>query len=245
MNKINLFLLLIGVNFASYAMDSIENRQEKLISQLLSQQVQQNISIENSVGSLIKRYPEKVDTILKFALLNYPKKYEEIILGTIRAEPALSAAVVAAVLHARVASCAEVVKIAISAEPAYANEIILAASQNSLDPIQDIVRVAVSTEPFISNSIISNAKNDSSDKMLNIFVGIVKAIPTQVVSLVKQTLLLFPEDSAEVVSTAVSSSTAQFDQKIVDAAINLGVKKEIAMAAAVRGGANRKYFAPL
>jgi hypothetical protein len=244
MKKFNLLLLLIGINFTSYAMESIENRQENLISRLLNQQVQQSISIEHSVNALVKRYPEKIDIILKLAINNYPTKYKEIILGTIHAEPVLSAVVVAAVLQAQIASCAEVVKIAINAEPAYANEIILAASQNSIDPIQDIVRVAVSTEPFIYDSLISNANADDNS-IANIFLGIVKALPDQVVNLVKKTLHLFPNVGANVVENAVYSTPKEFNQDIINAAMNAGVKKEIAIAAAIKGGASEAELAKL
>jgi len=243
MKKFSLLLILAGINFTSYAMESIENRQEDMISSLLTQQVQQNISIENSVNALVKRFPEKADIILKFALENYPNKYKEIITGTIHAEPALSAAVVAAVLHAKIASCSDVVKIAIDIEPAYANEIIQAAYKNSEDPIQDIVTVAVNTEPFISDSLISNAKDKTT--MLNIFIGIVKAVPDQVVSIVKTALHLFPADSADVIKNAVNSSHKQFDKEIVNAAVNAGIDKELAINAAIKGGAKRDEFAKL
>lgn len=243
MKKFSLLLLLAGINFASYAMESIENRQEDMISSLLTQQVQQNISVENSVNALVKRFPEKAEIILKFALENYPEKYKEIITGTIHAEPALSAIVVAAVLHAKVASCPDVVKIAIDIEPAYANEIIQAAYKNSNDPIQDIVTVAVNTEPFISSSLISNAKDKKT--MLNIFIGVVKAIPDQVVSLVKTTLHLFPNESADVIRNAVNSSHKQFDREIVNAAVDAGVDKNLAIAAAIKGGAKMSEFAQL
>lgn len=234
MKKISFLLLLIGFNFTSYAMDSVINRQEQLISQLLNQQVQQNISIENSVGSLIKRYPENAQSILKLALKKYPKSYKAILTATIHAEPALSAAAVSAVLKANVAECREIVMIAINAEPAYANEIIFAARSNSSDPIENIVRVAVSTEPFISDSLISNTKNENSENMFNVFIGIIKALPDSVVSLVKKTLKLYPEESEAVVTKAVHSSKSQFDQQIVDAAVSAGLTKEKAIAAAIK-----------
>jgi len=245
MKKINFLLLLIGVNFTSYAMDSVINRQEQLINQLLNQQVQQNISIENSVGSLIKRYPENAQSILKLALRKYPKNYKAILTATIHAEPALAAAAVTAVLQANVAECREIVQIAIGVEPAYANEIILAAAHNSSDPIENIVRVAVSTEPFISDSVISNTSNKNSDSMLNVFLGIIKALPDNVVSLVKRTLKLYPEKSEAVVTKAVRSSKRQFDQQIVETAILSGLTKEKAIAAAVKGGAKKEVFAKL
>jgi len=245
MKKINFLLLLIGVNFTSYAMDSVINRQENLINQLLSQQVQQNISIENSVGSLIKRYPENAQSILKIALKKYPQHYKTILTATIHAEPALSAAAVTAVLQANVAECREIVKIAINAEPAYANEIIRAATDNSSDPIQNIVRVAVSTEPFIRDSLIEKSNNQSSESMLNVFMGIMKALPDHVVSLVKKTLKLYPDKSEAVVTRAVYSSKSQFDQQIVEAAISAGLTKEKAIAAAIKGGAKKAEFAKL
>jgi len=245
MKKISFLLLLIGVNFTSYAMDSLKNRQEQLINQLLSQQVQQNISIENSVGSLIKRYPENAQSILKLAFKKYPNQYEAIISSTIHAEPALSAAAVTAALQANVAECHDIVKIAINAEPAYANEIIQAAIRNSADPIQNIVRVAVSTEPFISDSIIENIKNENSESMLNVFIGIIKALPDHVVSLVKKTLKLYPKNSEAVVTKAIYSSKSKFDQQIVEAAVKSGLTKERAIAAAIKGGAKEEKFALL
>ncbi|PCI58451.1 MAG: hypothetical protein COB35_13770 [Gammaproteobacteria bacterium] len=241
--KFILFVLLFSITTTSFAMDSVKNRQEKLISQLLTQQVSQNISIKNSVSSLITLYPEKADIILKIALGTYPRNYKDIIIGTIQAEPALSASAVSAALQANVAQCKEVVEIAINAEPAYANEIIQAALKNSQDPIQNIVRVAVSTEPFISNSLLSNAKN--KETMLDILIGAIKAIPNQVVNLVKTTLQLFPDQSADVIKNAINSSHQQFDQDIVKAAMNAGVEKELAIAAAIKGGANRDEFAKL
>ncbi len=243
MKKFSLLLILVVINFTSYAMESIENRQEDMISLLLTQQVQQNISIENSVNALIKRFPEKADIILKFALEYYPHKYKEIISGTIHAEPALSATVVAAILQAKIASCPEVVKIAINIEPAYANEIIQAAYKNSDDSIQDIVTVAVDTEPFISDSLIGSAKDKQT--MLNIFIGAVKAIPNQVVNLVKTALHLFPNDSADVIKSAIHSSHKQFDKEIVNAAVDVGMDKKLAIEAAIQGGASKDELAKL
>lgn len=252
MKPTNLLLLLIGLNFASYGMASttsvnrnVVHRQDDLISQLLVEQVQQNISVKNSVGSLIKHYPEKIDAILKSAIDQYPTRYKEIIIGTINAQPAFSSTVVAAILQAKIATCKDVVKIAINAEPAYANEIISAAYNNSIDPLQDIVRVAVTTAPFVSNSLLSNAKNNKATSMLDVFVGIIKALPDQVVKLVKQTLKIFPENSEEVVTQAVSSSAHKFDERIVLAAVKAGVNKQVAINAAVKGGANKNKFAKL
>ena len=238
-----LLLLLVSINSTSYAMESIENRQDDMISSLLFQQVQQNISIENSVNALIKRFPEKAEIILTFAIDKYPTEFKQIITGTIHAEPALAATVVALVLHANIASCSDVVKLAIDIEPAYANEIIQAAYHNSNDKIQDIVTVAVRVEPFISDSLISNAENEKT--MLNIFMGIVKAIPDKVVDIVKTTLRLFPNESSKVIEQAVNSSHQQFDTEIVNAAVSIGVNKNTAIAAAVKGGAKEDEFAKL
>jgi len=81
--------------------------------------------------------------------------------------------------------------------------------------------------------------------MLDILIGAIKAIPDQVVNLVKTTLQLFPDQSADVIKNAVNSSHQQFDKEIVKAAMSAGVEKEFAIAAAIKGGANKDEFAKL
>lgn len=240
-----LLVILIGVTFTCTAIENIEAKQKVLIKQLIENLVNKNISIKKSVSSLLQRYPEKVDTVITVALQLYPKQYRQILIGAIQAEPALTASAVANIIAYDRTLCAEVVKIAITTEPAYANEIILAAVQSSKDPIQDIVRVAVTTEPLISNTVLENIKNNQNENLIDIFVGVIKAVPERVTYVVDYALSLFPDSGEDIVAEAVKTSNKEFSRKIVDIAIEAGVDQDTAITAAINSGADKKYFLDL
>ena len=241
----SLLVVFIGITFTCTAIENIESKQNALIKQLIENLVQKNISVQESVSSLLQRYPEKVDSVITIALQLYPKQYRQILIGTIQAEPALTAPAVANIISHDRTLCAEVIKIAITTEPAYVNEIILAAVQSSKDPIQDIVRVAVTTEPLISNTVLENIKNNQNENLIDILVGVIKAVPERVTSVVDYALSLFPDSGEDIVAEAVKTSDKEFSRKIVEIAIEAGVDQNTAITAAINSGADKKYFLDL
>ena len=68
-------LLLCCLSTVVIAKESAPNKQEQLITKLLNQQIRQNISVQHSVSALLKRYPEKVEAVVKAAIHTYPNKY--------------------------------------------------------------------------------------------------------------------------------------------------------------------------
>ena len=77
-------------------------------------------------------------------------------------------------------------------------------------------------------------------KMLSVLVGAIEAIPTKVVSFVEATIDLFPGQAEEVVEAAVSSSQNRRAIEIVEAAQAKGMSEEVAIKAAVAGGAKEE-----
>lgn len=236
-------LLLSCISLGVLAKDPAREKQDVLITKLLNQQVRQHISIQNSVSSILKRYPEKVDAVLNAALATYPDDYRQIMLGAISAEPALACDVVEKVIKANVATNEEIVSIAIKAEPAYAREIVDIAAKQNPAKIAEIVRIAIITEPFVGQSVMDNSMLTYPDKMLDILTAAITAIPEQAVSLVKSTLALFPGEGEKVITTAISSSHSHHSQEIVDAGVDSGISEDSAIAAAIAGGADKQVFA--
>lgn len=243
MNKLIVLLLLIGVNICCYAQDSAEDRQDKLITQLLSQQVNQQISLVNSVSAILARYPEKVDAVIHASLDLYPTRYKEILVGAMRAEPVLACEVLAIFLNENIADPLELVALAVEAEPAYAQEIVNIAMLHNPEITKEIVNTAINTEPVLSDSVVQNSLTSFPDKVLEILSGAIKALPQQVASYVKDAIALFPDMGEEVVEMAVHNSADIEARKIVASAIEAGLNEGPAIEAAIAGGTSKELLA--
>ena len=242
-NLIVLFLLLGLCTTGVIAKDIAEYKQDRLIAKILHQQVKRHISIQNSVSTILTRFPEKVESVLKIALRKYPSEYRQIMVGAMNAEPVLACEVIKILLKAKVASDDEIIAIAVETEPAYAQEIVNIAVLNSPADIENIVRVAIETNPFVSDSVVNNTMNSFPEKIYAILSGAIKALPEQVSMFVSHTINLFPNRSESVVTTAVTSSKPRHAQQIVASAIKAGLDEESAIIAAIAGGAKREQLA--
>ena len=70
----------------------------------------------------------------------------------------------------------------------------------------------------------------------------IKALPDQVVNIVRDALQISPENT-EVVSIAVNSTNGDKAREIIATAIKSGISEESATAAAIAGGANKTDLA--
>ena len=242
MKKIFVTLLLIGTSICSFAMDGIKEKQERIITQLLQQQVSQHIPLKKSVSAILTRYPESVDTVIDVSLDLYPNRYKEILLGALRAEPVLTCQALELMLNANVADPLELIALAIEEEPAYSQEIVNIALLNSPDNTEAIVQVALDTEPVMSDSVIQHTLSSFPEKMIDILSGAIKALPDQVSSLVTETISLFPEQGEKVVKIAVDHSEEREAHKIVNSAIEAGLSETVAIDAAVASGADAQLL---
>lgn len=233
-------ILSISAPLHSTPYNSLDNRQEKIISnlfdQLVQRQINSSIAIERSVNALLKNYPEQIDIVLKIALEKFPQEYKQIMCGALKAEPALASDVIAILLQANIATSTDIVSIAVHEEPAYAKEIVNTAVLHYPDEIEDIVRVAILTEPVMGKSVVKNTMQSYPEKILDILVVAIKALPDQVTNIVRNTLRL-SSDSTDVISVAVNSSHRAKTREIIATAIQSGISKESATAAAIAGGA--------
>lgn len=243
MMKLTTLLTLGCFSIGVFATDPATEKQESFIAKLLTQQVNQQISVKRSVSALLNRSPEKVESVVKVALDLYPYEYEQIIQGAIEAEAALTCDVIKVVIDSDLATYDEVLEIAILAEPAYATEIINTVAKENPQELENIVRVAMTTEPYISEDIFDTALLSHPERMLDILTGAIKAVPQQVVGLVKSTLAMFPDSGDDVVTTAIRTSDSAHAKQIVDAAVTAGVEEASAIAAAISAGANKEQLA--
>lgn len=222
-------------------------QQEQIISQLFDQlvnrQLHRDYNIERSVSSLLKNYPEQIDTVLKVAIEKYPHEYKQIICGALRAEPALTSDVVETMLNSNIANSSQVIKIAITEEPAYAKEIVNSALSHRPDDIVNIVRVAILTEPVIAKNVLDDTMLSYPERLLDIVTIAIQTLPNRVASIVSDAIKLFPKKAESVVSTAVSSAKSTSTREIIATAIKSGISKEQATAAAIAGGATSTEIA--
>ena len=245
MRKITIIFLINCLSFLAYANDPISEKQQALIAKFLKQQAKQHNSVEKSVSAILHRHPERVEEVITVALDLYPEQHMAIMQGAIHAEPAISCEVIDIFIKSDISEISEIVKLAIELEPAYANEIVETAAQYHQDQIEEIVRVAIKTDPFVTDSLVSNTMASYPEKMLDILTSAILAIPDQITNIVQGALDLFPTEREEVIATAVSTvNEAKLEKtdKIVKAAIESGVAKEEAIAAAIKGGANRELL---
>lgn len=237
-----LFTIVLTISFSLHSTpyNSLENKQEKVISnlfdQLVQHQINSNMAIERSVNALLKSYPEQIDIVLKVALSKYPQEYKQIMCGALRAEPALASDVITILLKSNIATSTDIVSIAINEEPAYAKEIVNTAVFYYPDELESIVRVAILTGPVMANNVVNNTMLSYPEKLLDILIVAVKALPDQVTNIVRDTLRL-SSDNSGIISVAVSSSNREKTREIIATAIQSGMSKESATAAAIAGGA--------
>lgn len=229
--------LLSCISTGSFAKDDIASKQELFITQLINQQTKQQISVQKSISSILTRYPEQIEIVLKVALDLHPEQYKQIMIGALNAEPVLACNVIEHFLKENIASTTELVKIVVEAEPAYAQEIINSAILHDPENMEDIVRVAIITEPLTSREMLSNTMISFPERMADILSGFVKAIPEKVAQWVSYTFLLFPNNGEQIVTTAISSTNEIHDNEIITAALDAGLDKELVMNAAIKGGA--------
>lgn len=234
--------LLSIISVSSFAQDKLLKKQEMFITQLISQQTKQQISVRKSISSVLSRYPEQIDKVLNVAFTLHPTQYKQIVLGAIDAQPVFACNVIEHALKNDIASSTELVQIVVDAEPAYAQEILETAAFHDPDKLEEFVRVTIQTEPLHSSDIISNTMISFPDRMIDILSGFIKAIPDQVSKWVSYTFVLFPESGEQIVTTAISSTNQHHNQAIIDAAVNAGLDKDLAHSAAINGGAELDSF---
>ncbi|WP_077340129.1 hypothetical protein [Pseudocolwellia agarivorans] len=237
MKYVFILLLLSFISIGSFAKEDVSSKQELFITQLINQQTKQQISLRKSISSILTRYPEQIDKVLNSALTLHPEEYEQIMLGALDAEPVNACNVVEHFLNNDIASSTELVKIVVEAEPAYAQEILNTAALHDPDNLEQLVRVTIQTEPLHPRAILSNTMTSFPDRMVDVLSGLIKAIPEKVSKWVSYTFLLFPDSGEQIVTTAISSTNSQHNQAIVKAAIDAGLAKDLALSAAIDGGA--------
>lgn len=237
MKYIFILSLLSCISIGSFAKDDVSKKQEVFLTQLINQQTKQQISIRKSISSILARYPEQVDKVLTISLALHPKEYKQIMLGALDAEPVHACNVMELFLNENIASSSELVRIVVEAEPAYAQEILNTAALHDPENMEQLVRVTIQTEPLHSRAILSNTMTSFPDKMVDILSGLIKEIPEKVSKWVSYTFLLFPDSGEQIVTTAISSTNESHNQEIIKAAINAGLEKDLALSAAVDGGA--------
>jgi len=88
----------------------------------------------------------------------------------------------------------------------------------------------------MAKNVIKDTMLSYPDKLLDILVVAIKALPEQVVGLVRDALTISPDNTA-VVSLAVSSSNSDKARDIIATAIKSGISIESATEAAIAGGA--------
>ena len=233
MKLILILFLFAGINVSLFAKDNMSSKQEAFITQLLEQQVKQQNSIKSSISSILTRYPEKVDVVVRAALKLYPDEYVQIMHGALAAEPVLTCNVVQLFVEADVAPLSEIVNLAIQAEPAYIQEIMKTASitYSHEKPNHEIYAHNINVNALMSETMITYPKSK-----IDILKGTIAAFPEKVVNFVKEALLLFPGEDKQIISTAVNASDEKYTQSIIDTAMSLGVKQEIIDEAAQTKG---------
>lgn len=240
------FLLFVNLSLSFSASSTqsmqFQSRQIEILSnlfgQLIKHQINSEKAIEKSITSLLKSYPEQIESVLKIALLKYPQEYKQIICGALRAEPALTSDVISIILSSNIASSKDVVSFALTEEPAYAKEIVNAAvSYNPLD-IENIIRVAIVAEPIMAKHVVDATMKSNPEKLLDILVVAIKALPDQVVNIVRDTLKISPKN-ADVVTVAVNSTNGNNAREIISIAIKSGISEASATQAAIEGGARQ------
>lgn len=239
-HTILIFLTLFLFVFTSEAQTA--SRQDKFIKKILKQQVRNQLSIKSSVSSILTRFPEEVDSVLKIALREYPSEFRQIMIGAINAEPVLACDVIDFMLKENIADKDEIIAIAVSTEPAYAQEIINIAVLNDPSDIENIVRVAIATDPFASQSLVGNTMTHFPKNIFAILSGAIQALPENVSDFVKTTIDLFPSNGEKVVEKAVHSSESKYTRGIVNSAVNAGLNEKDAIEAAILGGALKEQF---
>jgi hypothetical protein len=105
--------LLSVISVGSFATEGISKKQEAFITQLISQQTKQQISIRKSISSVLTRYPDQIDKVVSVALDIYPEEYKQIMLGAIDAQPVFACNVMEHVLENNIASSTELVRIVV------------------------------------------------------------------------------------------------------------------------------------
>lgn len=235
------FLLLCCISVGSYAKEDVTNKQELFITKLMKQQVKQQISVKKSVSSILKRYPEKIDSVLNVALELYPDKHKEIMLGALHAEPVLACNVIEHFLMNSIASSSELVQMVIETEPAYAQEILNSAILHDPDNMEEIVRIALLTEPLTSREILSSTMTSFPERMVDILAGFVKAIPDKVAQWIAYTFVLFPDSGEQIVSTAITSTNDSHNKEIIEAALDAGLERKLVISAAIEAGDEIAY----
>lgn len=238
-------LFLSGfISFNTLASKDVSKTHDIFIADLLKQQTKQQISVRRSVSSILSRYPEKIDMVLSASLRLYPNDFEQIMLGALDAEPVLASEVMEHFLSKNVASGAKLIEIIVKAEPAYAQEVLKAAAIHSPDNIQELVRITIQTEPLHSKDIMSKTMMSFPERMGDILAGLITAIPQKVSQWVSHAFNLFPDDGEEIVTTAISSTNANHNKAILDAAVNAGLEKKVAHEVAIRAGATLVSITP-
>jgi len=237
MKYIYILALLSCISTGSFAKDDVTNKHELFITQLLNQQTKQQISVKRSVSSILTRYPEQVDVVLKVALMLHPKEYKQIMIGALDAEPVLACNVIELFLKENISSTTELIQLVVDAEPAYAQEILNSAILHDPDNMEDIVRVAILTQPLNSIEILSSTMTSFPEKMVDILSGFVKAIPEKVAQWISYTFILFPDNGEQIVSTAINSTNEMHNNEIIKAALDAGLDKEQVLRAVKEGEA--------
>lgn len=233
--------LLSCISLGSLAKEDVINKQELFITKLMKQQVKQQISVKKSVSSILKRYPEQIDSVLNVAIDLHPNKHKEIMLGALDAEPVFACNVIEHYIINDIASTNELVKLVIETEPAYAQEILNSAVLHDPDNMEEIVRIAILTEPLTSREILSHTMTSFPERMVDILSGFVKAIPEKVSQWIAYTFVLFPDDGEQIVNTAIISTNDSHNKDIIEAALNAGLEKELVISAAIEAGDKIAY----
>lgn len=241
MNRVIIVLLCCLCTVAN-AKDFAKEKQERLIGSLLKQQVKQQISIENSVESLLTRYPEKVDLIVTTAIKLYPSDYKSIMKGAMEAEPVLSCSVLEAMMASNVASTEQLLTQAINLEPAYSHELMITAAKARPDNFDNILRVTLKTEPLLSNSIVDKTMEAYPEKLLSILVSAIRELPNNISSYMKAAFNVSTSTNEQPAVDTFTLKEQEHLEEVFNAAMSAGMTKQDAMRVALNSGINQEML---
>lgn len=244
--KAILLTFLVIVNSSIVFAGNLESKQ-RFLTRLLDTSIENSISVERSVSSLLKQYPEFEEIILDTAFENYPEHYRQVIRGAFNANPAFSEDIIRLALEHNVDSCDKIIIAAIKAEPAYADDILAIASKLHPDDKEHLFITALKTKPVMMNSIVDSTLDSNPSDFGSYLTMALEQLPEMFIKIVNHAFTNYPSKSEEVVEVAVNCALKanhnENVRKIIDSAIASGLNKDVAVNAAIKGGAEPALLA--
>lgn len=145
--------------------------------QFFKKQVEGGASVDNSLKSLLDRYPQRTPEFVSIALSAYPERYQEIITTSVSAKPMFVDDIIMLANEHRVAKPTEIVALAVNAEPSYAGAATSAACKNNPEYFDEIVKTAVKAEPDSADQIAQKLVAAFPSQTMEILITTIKEVP--------------------------------------------------------------------